>query len=108
MEFLAVLERKSVSKLNREESPSIKRIAYLVCYYRSRGCSCICRNDHTLVIYTSYNGCTCACSLWERNTASMQGCIAVVIAEIETRHIDLGGGFASVVGRIDNVGEGCS
>ena len=40
------------------------RESCLVCYYWTGRCSCVCGDDHAIVVYAPYDGCTCACGFW--------------------------------------------
>ena len=71
VEFFTVL--RYTVKINREWDSSIDtmflnrlrcELAYLVCYDRTAGGSCVGRNHHSSVIYTSYNGRTSTGGLW--------------------------------------------
>lgn len=41
---------------------------------------------HTAIVYATDDGSACAGGLGQRDTARMQGCIAVVVGEVEARH----------------------
>jgi hypothetical protein len=73
----------------------VGRETYLVCYYGTAGGTCVCRNDDAAVEETSDNGGSCAGSFWQRHTLGVEGCIAVVVGEVEAAHggarVDVGG-----------------
>ncbi len=71
VEFFTVL--RHTVKINRVWDLSIDmtflnrlrcELAYLVCHDRPAGGSCVGRNHHSSVIYTSYNGRTSTGGLW--------------------------------------------
>jgi hypothetical protein len=59
---------------------------HLVCYYGAAGGSCVCCNHHAAVEETAHNGRSCAGRLWQRHTLGVEGCIAVVVGEVEAAH----------------------
>jgi hypothetical protein len=61
---------------------------YLVCYYGATGGSCVCGNNHAAVEETAHNGGSCAGRLGEWHTLRVEGCIAVVVGEVEAAHGD--------------------
>lgn len=61
--------------------------ACLVCYYRAACCAGVCCNHHAAVEETSHNGRSGARRLGEGYTLGVEGCIAVVVGEVEARHV---------------------
>lgn len=48
----------------------------------------MCRTyDYAAIIQAAYDGGTCRCGFGERNAASMQRSIAVMVGEVKTRHV---------------------
>jgi hypothetical protein len=67
----------------------VGRETYLVCYYGTAGGTCVCRNDDAAVEETSDNGGSCAGGVWQRHALGVQGGVAVVVREIEARHVGM-------------------
>ena len=52
------------------------------------GCSCVCGDDDAAIVETADNGGSGAGGLGQRHTLGVQGEVAVVQREVESRHID--------------------
>jgi hypothetical protein len=64
----------------------LSAVAYLVCYYGATGGSGVCCNHHAAVEETADNGRSRACRLGQRHALGVEGCIAVVVGEVEAAH----------------------
>lgn len=63
--------------------------AYLVCYYGTARGTSICCNDDAAIEKTSDNGCSGAGGLWEGQALGVERRIAVVVGEVEARHVEM-------------------
>lgn len=64
----------------------LSAVAYLVCYYGATGGSGVCCNHHAAVEETADNGRSRARRLGQRHALGVEGCIAVVVGEVEAAH----------------------
>jgi hypothetical protein len=62
------------------------KLVYLVCYYGAAGGARVCCNHDAAVEETAHNSCSRACRLWQRHALGVEGCIAVVVGEVEAGH----------------------
>lgn len=60
---------------------------YLVGDYGAAGRASVGRDDNTAIIQSTNDGCTCGCGLWERDAFGVEGEVAVVVGEVEARHV---------------------
>ena len=61
-------------------------VIYLVGYDRPRGSACVGGNDDAAIVEAADNGGSGGGRFGERNSASVEGEVPVVVAEVEARH----------------------
>ena len=60
---------------------------YLVGNYRAAGRASVGSDDNTAIIQSTNDGGTCGCGLWERDAFGVESEVAVVVGEVEARHV---------------------
>lgn len=61
--------------------------AHLVSYYGAAGGSGVCCDDNAAIVETADDGGTGGCGLGEWDALCVESAVAVVIAEVEARHV---------------------
>lgn len=60
---------------------------YLVCDYGTAGSTGVGSNDNTSIVESADDGGTGGCGLRERDASGVEGEVAVVVGEVEARHL---------------------